>query len=154
VFCRCPFHRLPRAGSRSNQVNRRNEIHTFIPKSNFKLKMSKGGRVYRACEWTRAATRATSSINAKGFEMNFHQATAGARCHARAMLLRAFVPDIGEKLGFPRCEGCKSLFWKWWRSGAVAEATLMFEENKASVVSGTARGSFYINFGNLSQERS
>lgn len=32
----------------------RSTIHTFIPKNNFKLKMSKSGRVYRAYEWTRA----------------------------------------------------------------------------------------------------
>lgn len=64
--------------ARGNQVNRWNKIHTFIPKSNFKFKMSKSAaRVYRE---TRADTRATSSMNAgNSFKINFHRReTAGA----------------------------------------------------------------------------
>lgn len=97
--------------------------------------------------------------------MNFHQGTADApRRVARAplrschhALLRAFVPDIGEKLGFRGARERKSVShrgqsaqrrWGWRRSRCVVRG------ERSEVVSGTTRRSFYINFGNLSQERS
>lgn len=56
--------RLPRAceRTRGNQVNRRNEIHTFIRKSNFKLKMSKGARLSRASARRRERVRSTGEL--------------------------------------------------------------------------------------------
>jgi len=50
------------------------------------------------------------------------------RHHARAPLLRAFVPDIGEKLGFH--ERARVCFTSWMR----VAATSVFEENRARLL--------------------
>lgn len=69
--------------------------------------------------------------------MNFHQGTAGAPpCrHARAALLRAFVPDIGEKLGFRSARERKSVS----RRGRSAAATTGGDDGVVGVVRGERR---------------
>lgn len=116
--------------------------------------MSKGGGVYRACESYTSGYTGYFVDKRRGFEINFHRRNSRRAVASRATLLRAFVSDIEEKLGLRDARERKSVSRREQSAAMTAAvAVSVLEENRARLLA-ERRGSFYINFGNLSQETS